>query len=148
MQDNKEGVPYEGGRDAAAFINFFNEKSGLERTSDGGYAESAGRVPELDELAKEFVTAAPAERASIASRAAEAVKNSVHKNAKEFGRFYTLAMKAIGEGKDYVTSEVARLQKLSLTSLTAKAKAAILKRINIVKHAFGSHQQPKEDKDL
>jgi hypothetical protein len=90
-QDKKEGEEYNGGRDAEAFISFFNERSGLERTGSGGWQPTAGRVPALDALAQRFMSSKDdAERTSIASEAAEAAKWDSHKNTKEFGRFSLL----------------------------------------------------------
>ena len=38
-KDNKEGIPYEGGRSEEDFVNFLNEKCGTQRAVGGGLNE-------------------------------------------------------------------------------------------------------------
>ena len=104
----------------------------------GGYLDSAGRVESLDTLAKEFLAAAPesAERqelfTKIEAAVAEESAKSSSPNAKEFGKFYALAAKAVQSGKE-LTKEVERLTRMLAGNVALKARAALHKRINIAK---------------
>ena len=57
---------YTGGREGADFVTFLNERSGAERTLEGGVTPAAGRIPAFDALAARFAGAADeAERAAV-----------------------------------------------------------------------------------
>jgi hypothetical protein len=117
-------------------VKFFNDRSGTERMVGGGYLDSAGRVESLDILAKEFLAAAPesTERQELLTKieAAVAEESGKSSNAKEFGKFYALAAKAVQSGKE-LTKEVERLTRMLAGNVALKARAALHKRINIAK---------------
>jgi len=126
------GEDYNGGRTPKDFVDFINQKSGTERTVGGGFTDTAGRLPELDELAQQF-------RDNVGSRdailkQAEAYKPGSHVNA-EFAKFYAITMKRImAKGEGFVAEETARLARLLAGGgITPKSAAQFQKRNNIVK---------------
>jgi len=56
-KDNKAGEDYTAGRTPEEFVTFLNQRSNAERVLGGGFQESAGRIPQLDELVAAFVSA-------------------------------------------------------------------------------------------
>jgi len=133
-KDNKDGVAYEGGRGIDDFVRFINEKAGTERTSDGGVLATAGRIPELDELAARFLST-PSDRKSILAETESKIDSlSSHKN-HEFAKFYKLAMKRILEkGEATATEEVSRLERMVASgNIAADKKTEFAKRINVAK---------------
>jgi len=135
---NKAGESYDGGRDGEALVNFLNKASGSERILGGGFLDTAGRVPVLDAMAEEFLSAtSDRQRQAVLDRAEAAMSAEVksHPNAKEYAMFYTMAMEKIAQGKqDFAKSEYTRLQRiLASTRLTPKAAATMHKRINIMR---------------
>jgi len=128
---NKNGEEYSSGRDPESFVKFINEKTGTSRTLTGALGEKAGRVPALDELAAKFVSgdqnALLAEaKTAVASLAADVAKSA---------QYYLKAMEKIAsDGQAFITTEVARLQKLIDSPSTASAKVdEFVIRRNILK---------------
>jgi len=131
-KNDKTGIDYSGGREAADFVAFINEQSGTERMLGGGFTVKAGRISELDELANQFKSADSAARSSILTQAQELIPTLNHQN-QEFAKFYEISMKRILEKDDYGTTEVARLKRVVETgNVAAKKKAEFSKRLNIV----------------
>jgi len=129
-KDNKEGEAYNGGRSPKDFVEFFNTRSGTERTLGGGFLPEAGRTPAFDDLASRFKENS-GDRSKILKEA-EALKPE-GKNA-DMAKFYTLAMKRIIEkGDSFANDEIARLQRMLQGSVTGKNAAQFHKRINILK---------------
>jgi protein disulfide-isomerase A6 len=52
-----EPVNFGGARDEEALIEFLNKQTGTHRLPGGALTAEAGRVPDLDELAKKMVAA-------------------------------------------------------------------------------------------
>jgi len=130
-KDNKEGEAYNGGRSPKDFVDFFNQRSGTERTVGGGFAPEAGRIEALDDIASRFKSN-PSSRQSLLKEI-ESAETKGHKNA-EFAKFYSLTMKRILEkGDSYASDEVSRLQRMLTGTIAAKNAAQFQKRINILK---------------
>lgn len=53
----KQPVDYEGGRTEKDFVGYLNAMAGTHRVVGGGLDDTAGRISEMDELAKKFVAA-------------------------------------------------------------------------------------------
>jgi protein disulfide-isomerase A6 len=53
----KEPVNYEKGRTEKDFVDFLNENTGTSRLPGGALTENAGRITDLDELAKKLAAA-------------------------------------------------------------------------------------------
>jgi protein disulfide-isomerase-like protein len=136
-KNNKAGEDYTGGREAADFVKFINEKTGTERVLGGGYTDTAGRIAELDTLASSFVAASSdaAARKALISQAITAANDvaAEHPN-KEFAKFYEQTMKKILEkGSGYAASESARLKRMITSGAVAAKKVAdFSKRANII----------------
>jgi len=134
-KDNKDGESYDGGRTLADFVEFINEKTGSQRTKDGGFLPTAGRISELDELVTKFKTAAAAEKKIILAEAEKLIAN-VKGRAKEFAKFYSINFKRIIEkGEDFIGQEVARLQRLIDSGNVKPDKfSEFSQRLNILNH--------------
>jgi protein disulfide-isomerase A6 len=132
-KDNKEGVSYEGGRSVEDFVKYINEHAGTERTADGGWLDTAGRIPDLDTITSTFM-GDPAKRHALLAEAEAKAKSIAHK-AKEYAKYYTTAMKKIIEkGEEFGAQEVARLERMVGSGSVAKEKLGeFAKRINIAK---------------
>lgn len=115
----KTAEDYNGGRELDAFVKFINEKCGTSRTPSGGLGETAGRVAELDALAKGFATGDHKALLAQAKSAAAALEGDAAKHAALYVR---VMEKVSAEGAAYVTNESARLQKLIDSPSTASAK--------------------------
>jgi len=132
-KDNKEGVSYEGGRSVDDFVKYINENAGTERTPDGGWLETAGRITDLDTITSSFM-GDPAKRHSLLAEAEAKAKSVVHK-AKEYTKYYIMAMKKVIEkGEEFGAQEVARLERMVGSGSVAQEKLGeFAKRINIAK---------------
>jgi len=130
-KNNKDGVKYSGGRTPSDFVTYINNEAGTERTADGGFTPSAGTIPELNALAKKFISGA--DKAAVLAEAKELVASITHKN-KEFAKFYVLTMESVAKAADYVKKEVDRLGRMiSSGSVKADKLAQFAKRLNVVK---------------
>jgi protein disulfide-isomerase-like protein len=131
---NKEGIRYQGGREIKDLVDHVNKEAGAQRTPGGGFTEEAGRVPELDDLAKQFVAAAAAERAAIITKAEAAVAATAGTRHADTAKFYVTTMKKVLENPGFAAKEVTRLDSLVKAPGTQPAKKAeFSKRMNIVK---------------
>lgn len=130
---DKSGEDYKGGRAPSDFVKFFNERSGTQRLVGGGYTDAAGRVESLDALAAKYAAAETDEERAAILGEIEAAATAASASS-EFAKFYALAAKNLRSKTDFAKNEVARLQRmLSGSSVAQKARAALFKRINIVK---------------
>lgn len=116
---NKEAQEYSSGRDVASFVSFINEKAGTHRTKDGSLTESAGRVSALDALASSFASGDKAALLKEATAAAAALTGVDATNAKLYLKYME---KIQAEGKNFITTELARLARLIESPSTAPSK--------------------------
>jgi len=128
---NKDGEAYTGAREAADFVKFLNDRAGTERTIGGGFGEKVGRIGELDDLARRFMTETE-NRPAILAEATTLVQTTDHKN-KEYAKYYELAMKrTLEKGDDWGKGEAARLRRVvDSGNVAAGKKADFHKRANI-----------------
>ena len=125
-----EGTPevlaetYEGGRELPDFVKFLNEKSGAERTEDGGLLPTAGRLPEFDKLAKEFAAASGAARDAVAKKALSASEAFFEEAAdRAKAKAYVALMDKIAKKPaGWVETESKRLGKMASSEGLTKAK--------------------------
>jgi len=109
-KDNKEGKPYNSGRELADLVKFINEEAKTKRTSEGRLDNSAGRVDSLDELAKKYLSS---DKRDDLLKAAETAISSLTGIDADHAQFYLKYMKAIAsKGNDFITSEKERLTKM------------------------------------
>ena len=133
---NKNGEEYSGGRKGEDFVSFINTRASTERVLGGGFLETAGRVPELDALAKEFINASASERHALLKKTEDVVnyKRAEHPNMKDYAVFYPMVMRHLIDGKNtFPQDELARLQRILKGShLTPSARASLHKRVNVM----------------
>ncbi|KAK6911638.1 Thioredoxin domain, partial [Dillenia turbinata] len=109
---NKAGEDYDAGRDLDDFVNFINEKCGTSRDAKGKFTSKAGIVASLDELVKEFVSAADDEKKAILARMEEEAGKLSGSSAR-YGNIYLKAAKSsIEKGSDYAKNEIQRLERM------------------------------------
>ncbi|KAI9275606.1 thioredoxin-like protein [Phascolomyces articulosus] len=108
--DEKDAILYEGQRSEAGFIEFLNKQCGTHRLVGGSLDDKAGRIPELDKLAIQFVSTSDKEgREKIKADTESAAKELGTRNAK----FYAVFMKKILENGDaFVKTESARVDRI------------------------------------
>jgi len=106
-KSNKAGEDYQGDREELGFVKFINEKSGTKRLVGGGLTADAGTIPELDELAKDFV------ESSDKNSVLEKAKAVADDHDSEYATYYIKVMEKIHSGSaDYPQTEAARLQRV------------------------------------
>jgi len=127
-KDNKEGVKYEAGRDPDSFVKYINQQSGTHRTKTGGLTPEAGRVTSLDTISAKYVAG---DRAELLKEA-EGIVAGLTGAEESSGKYYLKAMKTIDENADFVTSEIARLDKMLSGSVAAKKSDEFTIRKNIL----------------
>jgi len=138
-KDNKQQpIVYDQGRSLDDFVNFLNEKSNSERTSNGGYLPSAGCIDLLDDLANQFKSVDDDnQRQSILNELESLLSSSAyikqHHN-QQYSKWYSFTMKKIlSSSMDYVSNEIARLDRMiNGNSLNANDRNTFSKRKNIV----------------
>jgi len=132
-KDDKSGKDYSAGRSIEDFVNFINENAGTQRTKEGGYSSTAGRITEFADLITRFKAAVKAEKEKILSEL-ESKAKSYSGVGKDLAKFYTITAKRVVEkGDAFVSGEVQRLQRLiDSGSVTPDKFAEFSKRLNIV----------------
>eukprot|EP00741_Cyanophora_paradoxa_P006733 tig00001038_g6513.t1 len=131
-KDNKEGVKYEGGRDPEAFVEFINKNAGTHRVLGGGLSADAGRIEELDTLAKDYVKEAADSRAKLREQATKLAAGQGDKQSS--ADYYLKVMKSIDEkGDAYPKTEKARLEKmLNGKALNGVKATEFQKKVNVL----------------
>jgi protein disulfide-isomerase A6 len=107
-KDNKEPIPYTGGRARADFVSFLNEHCGTSRAIGGTLNNEAGRIPELNDIVTKFLSANDEARKAVVKDVSELVSQ-----AGETGRHYVRVMeKVLASGEEYLEKEVVRLGRI------------------------------------
>jgi len=106
-----------------------NRKAGTTRTQDGKLDSTAGRHTLLDSIAEKFLTG---DQKALLVEAEEAVK-TLAGDALAIGKIYAKYMSTIVEkGKEWVETEVQRLERLSSGSVTPAKADDLTRRKNIL----------------
>lgn len=122
--------PYEGERELEAMVTFINEKTGLQRTSDGGLLPMAGRVATLDEIIKSTTLF----NRAFADSLKKTVDQLVGSDLVHGKQYITTANKIVEKGVDYVEKEIKRLENMvSGASISADKKTGFLLKQNVLK---------------
>uniref|UniRef100_A0A7N0TUU9 protein disulfide-isomerase n=1 Tax=Kalanchoe fedtschenkoi TaxID=63787 RepID=A0A7N0TUU9_KALFE len=126
---NKAGEDYDGGRDLDDFVTFINEKCGTYRDAKGQLTSKAGIVESLDPLVKELLAASDEGRKEVLSKLEEEIEK-LEGSALKHGKIYSKVAKSfLSKGSDYVTKEIARLERILEKSISeAKAEELTLKK--------------------
>jgi len=129
--NNEKGEKYEGNRDLEALVSFVNEKAGTQRKSDGMLNEKAGKIEELDELARKFVSKSDEEKEKILEET-----RIVAADKGRQGLIYVRYMERIlKDGASYADNEGNRLKRMLTTSsnsIQSEKKDDFQIRLNIV----------------
>ncbi|XP_066932317.1 uncharacterized protein [Clytia hemisphaerica] len=129
---NKDGEEYSSGRSEQNFIDFLNEKCGTNRVSGGGIDDKAGRIDAFDTAAETFMKN-PDERESLIAQLADTAAGESDPDYKKSGEYYVKVMKKIQEkGNEYVTKELARLQRMLEGHMTSDKRDTMFKRKNVL----------------
>ncbi|KAL7718022.1 protein disulfide-isomerase [Entamoeba marina] len=118
-----KAVDYNGGRDVADFVKYFNNNYGYDRDEEGRIGSLVGRIAELDEIAKTFVSADNKEE--LIQKAEEVTG----------GNYYVKTMKRVVErGNEYIEKEITRINKmLESPSLKPKKVDDFNRNLNVLK---------------
>ncbi|BBN14363.1 protein disulfide-isomerase A6 [Marchantia polymorpha subsp. ruderalis] len=111
-KNQKEGVEYDADRDLEDFVKYLNEQAGTHRTPSGGLTENAGKIEELDVVAKELVSAPAEERTSLLKKAEEAavkLEGIAASHAKTYLKFFK---SIVEKGDSYAKKEAERLDRI------------------------------------
>lgn len=131
-KDNKEGVKYEGPRDIDAFVSYLNRAAGTHRDRSGRLTAEAGRVAVLDAIAEKVHGLAAIPHTILEE--AEALLADLVGDALTSGKYYVKVLTSAIANKDFINTELARLEKLVASGSVAPAKVdEFTKRINILK---------------
>ncbi|GAA5902119.1 endoplasmic reticulum resident protein 29 [Sporobolomyces salmoneus] len=110
---------YNGPRTEEAFLEYLNEKCGTQKGKGGILNELAGRIPSLDQLAK-FYLFPTTLRKPLLSQAEQLISKGFEdrKGLKDyylrlFKKWSELAEDNVGEAKEWIEKELARLKKLA-----------------------------------
>jgi len=120
-------VDYDSERTLDALVSFVNDKAGTKRTSSGRLDETAGLIPDFDELVQSFKDAANKDELI---EKAKALKESL---GSKMAAVYTRAFEKLKDDADYVTNEIQRLERmLKGGSLQPTKVDEFTQRINIL----------------
>ncbi|EON69878.1 hypothetical protein W97_09142 [Coniosporium apollinis CBS 100218] len=130
---------YNGGRTEKDLVSFMNEKAGTHRAVGGGLDSTAGLIPELDELVKQYLVKPDPE---ILKRGYKAMKEM---GKDVYVEYYGKVAQKLHANADYVEKELKRLEGLLSKGSLAPAKLDDLtKRSNILRQ-FRSTDAGKEE---
>lgn len=102
-----EAVDYSSGRTEDAILEFVNKHAGTHRVPGGALAATAGLIPSLDAIVKDF-------REGLISLESitEKVKVAVFDIADKYAPYYVKVLEKLAKSSDYVTKELARLERI------------------------------------
>jgi len=141
-------IDYSGARTESAFLSFLNEQCGTHRISGGLLSEQAGRLPDLDELAAQYLPASVSERGPILEQA----RSLAEKLGGAYTKIYLRIFDKVTEDGSYLAKEGERVKKLlekRATLANAKIdelqiKQNILKAFQAVKEKAGEVKDQAE----
>ncbi len=129
----KTPVDYPGARDVASLISVMNEAAGTFRVAGGGVSELAGRVPELDRLAKALyanVALGHAEGIDTALGEIERiVKDAVEQGFADAKYYLTYGKAVLKKGFRFPRQEADRLTRMIASGSTNVAPLQVRKNI-------------------
>jgi len=112
-------IDYSSGRSEDAILEFINTHAGTHRLPGGGLDTTAGLISSLDEIVKELK-----DEAASLEPVAEKVKAAVVDLTDKYAPYYVKVLeKVLQKGRDYVTKELARLEKIHAKGGLAPEKA-------------------------
>ncbi|GBG82642.1 hypothetical protein CBR_g35008 [Chara braunii] len=120
--ESKHGEDYEGGRSLEDLVTFVNGKAGTHRNVHGGLTGDAGRVPELDEIAKEFMSADESAKEGLLKKAEESAGKLTGAAAAHAEIYVKVFKSVLKKGADYAVKEGERISRILKSNAVAKAK--------------------------
>jgi len=127
---NKDGIAYDGGREAGDLLYYVNTAAGTHRLMNGFLSDKAGLVTELSALSNQFVDASTDERTQLLNRAMKLSEEHVTSSGKIYVRYME---SVIERGTDFIKTEVERLQRMvDSKSMTAQKIDEFTIRLNIL----------------
>lgn len=129
--EKTEPEEYKSGRDVEDFLKFVNERAGTHRLANGDLSWDYGVV---EALSKAAASVARAEGEEAKATAVEAVKAAADKLPESTSTTYyvKVAERIAKKGSDYVSTELARLQRTLDGSMTGPRRDNMLIRVNIL----------------
>jgi len=120
---------YDGARELPDFITFINGKAGTDRDATGKLGASSGRHSVLDTIASAFLSG---DQKELLVKAEEAIKELTG-DTLNAGKIYVKYMQTIAEkGKDWIVTEVQRLERLMSGNVTPAKMDDFTRRKNIL----------------
>lgn len=136
-----EAIDYDAGRTEDAIVDFVNKHTGTHRLPGGSLDASAGLIHSLDEIIKEF-----AEGASSLEKVAEKVRAAVVDLNDKYAPYYVKVIEKVSKSGDYITKELARLERVSAKGGLAPEKADDMTiRQNILRKFVGQNKSDVKD---
>ncbi|RAL13957.1 putative disulfide isomerase [Aspergillus homomorphus CBS 101889] len=134
---SKEASVYSGARSEQAFVDFLNEHAGTHRAVGGGLDAAAGTVAALNKL---IASSTPATLAAELKKAAAGLED-------QYAPYYVKVADKLAQNADYVTKELARLEKIIAKGGSAPEKVDdLVSRSNILRQfAFDEAREEKDE---
>lgn len=126
-------VDYNGGRAPEDFITFLNKECGTSRQLGGLPSEDSGLVSSLSSIASKFSGESDESKKTLLEQAKDKV-SSLSNSDKKSGEYYVKVMENILKNSEFVSKEVARLEKIKAGGKISSDQLDWLQiRINILK---------------
>ncbi|KAH9923470.1 protein disulfide isomerase [Epithele typhae] len=135
---SSEPVDYDGARTEEAFVEYLNEMCGTHRSVGGLLNDKAGRVAELDALARKFFAEAADARQAIFKEAGE-LAAAIGSGAKQYLR---VMEKVVNGSEEYLEKETNRLASILKKRTLAPSK---LDEIKIKANILSAFKAIKEE---
>eukprot|EP00834_Sanchytrium_tribonematis_P007972 NODE_821_length_3684_cov_1.089261.p2 type:complete len:349 gc:universal NODE_821_length_3684_cov_1.089261:2281-3327(+) len=137
----KKELEFDGKRDEAGIIKYLNEKCGTSRLPGGKLESTFGTIKELNDLVVEFLkSSTPATVIKKATTAATKINTN-------FSKYYYKVMEKIVKNKDFVASEITRLEEILKGDLSAAKRDSFYIRMNILNLFKGGDKSIEADSD-
>ncbi|OAX79823.1 protein disulfide-isomerase domain [Emergomyces africanus] len=137
-------INYEGGRSHQDFVTYLNEQSGTHRAVGGGLNKEAGTIAALDAIVAKYVTGVE----KSVSKLLDEVKIAAKDLEGQYAAYYVKVLGKLVDNKDYVTKELARLERMVSKGGMAPEKVDdLMSRGNILRRFIGEKGEEKKGKD-
>ncbi|KLJ09530.1 protein disulfide-isomerase A6 [Blastomyces silverae] len=134
---------YDGGRSEEDFVAYVNEKSGTHRVVGGGLDKDAGTIKALDAVIDKYATGSVKSIQKIL-REVKAVENV----EGPYAAYYSKVLVKLFEKKDYVTKELARLERvMSKGGLAPEKMDDLMSRSNILRRFIGEKEEEQKGEE-
>eukprot|EP00456_Euglypha_rotunda_P093915 TRINITY_DN9937_c0_g1_i26.p1 TRINITY_DN9937_c0_g1~~TRINITY_DN9937_c0_g1_i26.p1 ORF type:complete len:333 (+),score=69.99 TRINITY_DN9937_c0_g1_i26:135-1133(+) len=95
-KDDKSGKSYDAGRSVEDFVNFINTNAGTQKTKEGGYLPTAGRITEFEDIITRFKAGDKSEKQKLLGELEKKVSAYSGTN-KDLAKFYSITAKRVVE---------------------------------------------------